>query len=233
MARRYRDVMRDLVDAVVRGDYPEGSWLPSVAELAARFGAGRGVVREALRGLEERGLVEVQPARGPQVRQREEWDLRDPDVLAACIERGPEPAVVERAIRARAAIESIAAERAVAEATDADLRLLRAQIDAMCAAGHDGARVPDGGDPFVVADTWFHHILAVLGANDVLAKLVEPLHGVLAETRHARARDREHAVDRHHLRILEGLSARDPDLAVAAVEGYADALVRWMGARGR
>src|SRR5688500_7288724 len=106
MARRYRDVMRDLVDAVVRGDYPEGSWLPSVPELATRVGAGRGGVREALHGLEERGLVEVHPARGPQVRQREEWDLRNPDVLAACIARGPEPDVAEHAIRARAAIEA-------------------------------------------------------------------------------------------------------------------------------
>jgi DNA-binding FadR family transcriptional regulator len=235
MARRYRDVMRDLVDAIVRGDYPEGSWLPSVPELAVRCGAGRGVVREALHGLEERGLVAVQRARGPQVLQREDWDLRDPDVLAACIAHGPEPEVLTHAIRARAAIESVAAEWAVAEATAADLRLLRAQIDAMQAALLDGAgpRTPDADDPFVEADTWFHHILAVLGANDVLAKVVEPLHGVLAEARHAKAREREGAVVRHHQRILEGLSARDPDLAVAAIEGYADALVRWIGRKPR
>lgn len=233
MVRRYHDVMADLVVAVVGGEYPEGSRLPSVPDLAVRFGSGRGVMRETLRGLEERGLVEVRRARGPQVRQREEWDLRDPHVLAACISHGPEPAVLEQAIRARAAVESVAATRAVVEATDADLRLLRAQIDAMAAAGDDGARVPDAGDPFVVAETWFHHILAVLGANDVLAKLVEPLHGVLAAARHERAREREHAVVRQHVRILEGLSARDPDLAVAAVEGYADALVRWMGSSRR
>src|SRR5215211_3546463 len=103
MGRRYRDVMRDLVDAVVGGTYPEGTWLPAELELSARFGCSRGVTREALRGLEERGLVDVHRARGQRVRQRDYWDLRDPDVLRACIARGPDPETLAHAIDARAA----------------------------------------------------------------------------------------------------------------------------------
>jgi GntR family transcriptional repressor for pyruvate dehydrogenase complex len=218
--------MRELADAVVAGALAEGAWLPNERELAERFGCSRGVAREAVRGLEERGLVEVHPARGQRVRQRDYWDLRDPVVLRACIERGPEPAVTVHAIDARATVEAAAAARAVEAATDADLRLLADRIrDLRAAAG--AARTADARDPFVVADAWFHRTLALLSGNPVLARLVDPLHLVLAEHRHVHARDREGAAITHHQRILEGLSAREAPLALDAVAGYADALKRW------
>jgi GntR family transcriptional repressor for pyruvate dehydrogenase complex len=227
MRRRYRDVMRDLVDAVVGGVYAEGGWLPHEQDLAAQFGCSRGVAREALRGLEERGLVEVQPARGQRVRQRDDWDLRDPDVLRACVARGPDPETLPHAIDARAAVEAAAAVRAIRSATDADLRLLAGRIGDMRDAGA-GVRSLDAADPFVVADAWFHRTLALLSDNPVLARLVDPLHPVLAEHRHLHAPQREGAVIRHHERILEGLSAREPELALEAVEAYARALRRWL-----
>lgn len=224
--------MRDLVEAVVCGRYAEGTWLPGERDIAERFGCGRGVAREALRGLEERGLVEVRHARGQRVRSREYWDVRDADVLRACIEFGPEPDALAEAIDARTAVEAEAARRVVRTATDADLRLLADRIGDMRHAmqGRD-ARATDGEDPFVGADEWFHHTVALLSGNGVLARLVQPLHGVLALHRHVHARDREAAVVRHHLRILEGLSAREPELAVDAIEAYARALTRWLAAR--
>src|SRR4051794_9909939 len=112
MARRYQDVMRDLLRAIVAGEYAEGERLPSEVELAARVGASRGVLREALRALEERGLVAVQPGRGQLVRQRDEWDVRSPDVLRAAIAHGPDPGVPAQAIAARAAVERAAAATA-------------------------------------------------------------------------------------------------------------------------
>jgi DNA-binding FadR family transcriptional regulator len=231
MGRRYRDVMRDLVDAVVGGTYAEGTWLPHEQELASRFGCSRGVAREALRGLEERGLVGVHRGRGQRVRQRDDWDLRDPDVLRACVARGPDPETLAHAIDARAAVEVAAAARAVRAATDADLRLLAGRIgDMRDAGGANAPRSSDGTDPFVIAEAWFHRTLALLSANPVLARLVDPLHGVLAEHRHVHAPEREGAVVRHHQRILEGLSARDPALAAEAVDAYAQALTRWLRA---
>ncbi len=230
MPRSYRDVMSDLVDAVVDGSYPEGTWLPRERELAERFGCSRGVAREALRGLEERGLIAVHPARGQRVRHREYWDVRDPDVLHACIARGPDRTTLAQAIDARAAVESEAARRAIQHATEADLRLLGGHIGEMEAAGAEPARrSPDRDDRFVIADAWFHHTLALLSDNTVLARLVEPLHIVLAEHRHLHAAHRERAVVRHHRRILEGVSAREPELAAEAIESYARALTRWLG----
>jgi GntR family transcriptional regulator, transcriptional repressor for pyruvate dehydrogenase complex len=232
MARRYSDVMRDLLDAVVGGEYREGEWLPTEAELRARFGCGRGVLREALRGMQERGLIVVHAGRGQRVMQRESWDTRDPQVLTTCIERGPEPAILADTIDARAAVEEAAAVRAIEHATDADLAQLAARIEVMDRALAPGAgRSMDARDPLVVAETWFHHQLAVLSGNTQLAKLVEPLHIVLAELRRVQAPARDAAVVRHHRRILEGLSSREEELAAAAVTGYAERLAGWLGAR--
>jgi GntR family transcriptional regulator, transcriptional repressor for pyruvate dehydrogenase complex len=232
MPRRYREVMRELVDAVVGGEYAEGTWMPQETDLQARFGCSRGVIREALRGLEERGLVAVHPARGQKVRQREYWDTRDADVLRACIARGPDRSILAQAIDARAAVEREAAVRAIEHATGADLALLAARIaDMEAALDPRTRRTFDADDPFVVAEAWFHHTLALLSDNALLAKLAEPLQLVLAELRCARAPDRDRAVIRHHRRILEGVSSREAELAAAAVTAYAEQLARWLGAR--
>jgi GntR family transcriptional regulator, galactonate operon transcriptional repressor len=232
MARRYQEVMRDLVDAVVGGEFAEGAWLPSEAELAARLGASRGVLREALRGLEERGLVAVQPGRGQRVRSREDWDVRSPDVLLAAIERGPERAVLDQAIAARAVVERAAAAEAALRAGAADLDLLAVRVTEMAQALEPGAvRTFAADDPLVDAEVWFHHTLIVLSGNDVLARLVQPLHAPLAELRRARAPERDGAVVRHHRTMLEGVSSRDPAFAEETVGAYARSLARWLGAR--
>src|SRR5262245_35310104 len=174
MARRYSDVMGDLLVAVVRGRYPEGEWLPNETELRATLGCGRGTLREALRGLQERGLIVVHAGRGQEVLQREYWDTRDPEVLRACIARGPEPTLLGETIDARAVVEEAAARRAVEQATDGDLDQLAALVAEMDEALEpDTARSFNERDPLVVAEAWFHHTLALLSGNPQLAKLVE------------------------------------------------------------
>src|SRR6476620_3951920 len=138
MARRYSDVMGDLLLAVVRGRFPEGERLPNEPELRATLGCGRGTLREALRGLQERGRIVVQAGRGQEVLQREYWDTRDPDVLRACIASGPERTLLAETIDARAAVEEAAARRAVEHATDGDLSQLAALTTEM-----DRALEPD------------------------------------------------------------------------------------------
>jgi DNA-binding FadR family transcriptional regulator len=231
MARRYHDIRQELVDAIVSGEYGEGTWLPSEPELSERFGASRGVLREALRGLEDRGLLAARAGRGHVVCQREEWDVRSADVLRAAIARGPEPGLLADAVAARAVVERAAAEMAAAAATAADLDLLAARVADMDDALAPGVpRTFGADDPLVDAEIWFHRTLGALGGNAVLAKLVEPLHAPLAELRRVRAPDRDRAVVRRHQAILEGVSSREPPLAAGAVSAYARSLARWLGA---
>lgn len=232
MGRRHTDVMRELVTAIVSGAYPEGGWLPSEAELSARLGASRGVIREALRGLEERGLIAVHPGRGQAIRQRERWDVRHPDVFRALVERGPDPDLAADVIAARAVIEREAAARAVDTATDGDLRLLHARIIDMERALAPGVtRSFAADDPLVIADAAFHGTLCRLSDNAVLAGLIEPLHIPIAELRRVRAPDRDRTLILHHRRILEGVSSREVALAEELVSAFARQLVRWIGTR--
>jgi DNA-binding FadR family transcriptional regulator len=231
MPGRYQDVMRELIEAVVGGEYAEGTWMPSEPMLRERFGASRGVLREALRGLEERGLVAVHPGRGQAVRQREEWDTRAADVLRACIARGPDPAVFAQAFDARAVVEREAASRTSTGAVDGDFELLATRLaDMESALSAEVSRTFDADDPFVLAEAWFHHTLAVLCGNELLATLVRPLHVPLAEHRRRTAPERDRAVLLHHRRIVEGFSSREQSLAASAIDGYARQLRRWIPA---
>ena len=61
-------VAKHIRDAIVRGDFAPGSALPEI-RLAEQLGTSRGTVREALRALEDQGLVDVLPHKGSFVSQ--------------------------------------------------------------------------------------------------------------------------------------------------------------------
>lgn len=125
-------VVRHIRDAIVRGEYEPGSALPEV-RLADELGTSRGTVREALRSLEDQGLVEVVPHRGSFVSRMTKARARDLYGLRAVLEAyavrlavesgtlsGPGVAAVEerlvgleRAARTGEPMEMIEAERAL------------------------------------------------------------------------------------------------------------------------
>ena len=82
MSRLHKQYMSVLTGEIVNGVYLPGSFLPSEVELVEQLQISRGVVRECLRGLEERGLVSVRHGKGAQVLAEEEWDFFDGVVLA-------------------------------------------------------------------------------------------------------------------------------------------------------
>jgi GntR family transcriptional repressor for pyruvate dehydrogenase complex len=229
MPRRYEDVLGQLIDALAEGRFAAGEWLPSEQQLAERLGSGRGTVREAVRALQLRGFVDVVRGRGQRVLATDRWDVHDTDVLLALSNHGRMPGVVAEAIAARAATEREAVGLAARRATAGDLGLLRDGVDELERASGSAPRGDGRDDPFVKGEAWFHHTLALLSGNRVLAAMSEPLHLALAAIRHRRAPEHERAALAHHRRILEGVSSREPDLAEAAVDAYARQLTRWLG----
>ena len=67
--------------AILRGDYPTGTVLPSEMQLCEDLGISRTALREALRGLIAKGLLESRPKRGTLVRDQIHWNHLDPDLL--------------------------------------------------------------------------------------------------------------------------------------------------------
>src|SRR3954470_14669320 len=75
--------MELLLGRIAAGTYPAGAMLPKEVQLAAELDVSRGVIREGVRALEERGVVRVRHGRGATVLPARAWDLLNPDVFAA------------------------------------------------------------------------------------------------------------------------------------------------------
>ncbi len=67
----YAQVVEQLEERILRVEFPENELLPSEAALAAQLGVGRRVLREALRSLEIKGLVEIRHGVGTMVRRND------------------------------------------------------------------------------------------------------------------------------------------------------------------
>ncbi len=113
--------MASLSDRIVDGELAAGAKLPSERELAIASGLSRPIVREVLRGLEERGLVEIHPGRGSFVTGNRSITMAQ-SLTSFVRTDGVTPRDL---IEARATLERQAAELAALRATPEDLRKLR------------------------------------------------------------------------------------------------------------
>ena len=116
--------MRTLLADIASGALAPGGAALREADIAGQFGVSRGVARECVRGLEERGLVSVKPGRGATVNPHEHWALFDPDVVSALLgaEHGAE--VLGEYLECRRILEIEAVGLAAQRAGAADLAAL-------------------------------------------------------------------------------------------------------------
>jgi DNA-binding FadR family transcriptional regulator len=206
-----------LLDDIVAGEYPVGAMLPREQDLADSFDASRGVARETVRALEERGVVAVKHGRGATVQSPDRWKVLDPDVLRATVEGRDGRALVQQLAEARALVEPRVAELAAQRRDDDDVAALAAQVDALAAApsARAGRR---GADAAHAAELGFHRALARGARNQPLAGMLEPLLSGLALWGALGVR-RPGAVDEHRA-ILTAVAAGDPQGAAAAVDEH-------------
>src|ERR687895_2347585 len=124
MSRLHRDAMRVLIGEITSGGLAEGDRLPREQDLAAQFGVSRGVARECVRSLEERGLITVKHGRGATVAPSSQWDVFDPDVLAALLAGARGREVLLEYIECRRILEVEAAALAAERAGETEVREL-------------------------------------------------------------------------------------------------------------
>src|ERR1700742_4911299 len=121
MSRLHEQIMRIEIADIVSQRVRSGDWLPPEAALAAQFGVSRGVARECIRGLEERGLVAVTHGRGATVLPQQRWDFLDPDVRRALLDGGRGAAILGEFLESRRILEIAAAGLAAERARPAHL----------------------------------------------------------------------------------------------------------------
>jgi DNA-binding FadR family transcriptional regulator len=225
MEHMYRRIATELLREVVSGRWAAGSSLPAVPDIAARFACSAATAREAIRALEERGVVEVRPGHGQQVLPSERWNLLDHDVAAALLAAPMARDLIAQAADAHRVVETDAAILAARRVRPRDVELLEHEVERMRAA-RGGA--PGERDPFAEAEAAFHRTLMLLAGNPFMAAMVASLHPLLARARRRHAPDRDAAAVRFAERIVAALTARDPAATAGAVEEYGRRLERWI-----
>lgn len=75
-------VARQIFVAITGGSYPEGSVLPTEDALSQELGVSRTALREAIKGLASKGMLETRRRRGTLVLNRSNWNMLDAEVLA-------------------------------------------------------------------------------------------------------------------------------------------------------
>ena len=171
--RLHAHLVDALIPMIVRGELASGSLLPAEPEMSARFGVSRSVVREALRVLGEKGLVDVRHGSGTRVTTPDRWDPLDPAVLAALRATGPSAVVLRDLLEARTIVECEVAALAAERADAGEHAALNDACGTMRASLDDPPR-------FVTGDSAFHLTLLRAARNRVLERMAQPMHELLS-----------------------------------------------------
>lgn len=157
-------VLNQLGQRIVRGDLTPGEALPNADDWSAAEGVSRTVLREALKVLAGKGLVESRPKTGTRVRPRTDWNFLDPDVLAwrfASTANGDDARAL---FELRRGIEPMSAALAADRATREQVRDLESVLAEMEEAADDPER-------FAGPDLVFHQSILRMTGNELLGSL--------------------------------------------------------------
>src|SRR5215217_1972420 len=118
-------VINEIGLGIVTGKFPIGSILASDAVMMESYGVSRTVLREALKTLEAKGLVEARPKVGTRVSPASRWSFFDPQVLSWHFYASPDRRFYESLFDIRRALESRAVHLACTRRTADNVRLMK------------------------------------------------------------------------------------------------------------
>lgn len=204
-------IVEQIGKRIVSGVYEPGATL-FAEHLEQEFEVSKTVVREALKVLGAKGLVESRQKRGTLVRPRRAWNLLDADVLRWQSGEQPNFAFLENLAEVRAIVEPAGARLAAKRRTELDLAELQVALDAMEA----GRNEPDA---MVSADLRFHRALLDAAHNELLSRMEVVLSAGL-QIRDEFVHHGRHGSDAvpSHRALLNAIADGDADLAGQMVE---------------
>ncbi|WP_280153609.1 FadR/GntR family transcriptional regulator [Piscinibacter sp. XHJ-5] len=200
-------VVHELGRRIVGGTCPPGQALPNEEELCRELGVSRTALRESVKVLAAKGLVESRPRIGTRVRANEDWNMLDPDVLAWRCATLPDAHFVLQLNEMREIIEPASAALAARNRTPTQLRDIEDAFEAMAAAQNI--------DQWVDADLHFHS--AILDAtNNPLLRPLGAMIGTALESLlglSARKAGNFKVALPDHGRVLEAIRTQDGEAA--------------------
>ncbi len=210
-SRLYEQIVQQIEDSILDGVLKPGDQLPPERELAEQFGVSRTAVREALKTLREKGLVEAYTGRGTFVTDGTSQAVRQSfDLMAK-----EQPDGLLYLSQVREILEPEIAALAAKRIEEQHLITMREAVTTMDRSLHDP-------EAYIEADLDFHLSLAEAVANPLILSLIDSVVGLLREQR-LQVFNVEGGPERgqfHHRRILAAVEAHDPEQARAAMRAH-------------
>jgi DNA-binding FadR family transcriptional regulator len=170
------------------------------------------VMRESMKVLAGKGLIDARQKRGTFVRERKYWNLLDADLIRWQVESGAGQRLMRDLADVRSIVEPAAAHRAALHRTDDDLNAMQTALDAMAQAhAHSPAHAAE-------ADAAFHRALLNATGNELLARmdlLLEP--GLRERDRVVHAHHQATDPVPSHQAVLDAVRDQDPARAELAM----------------
>ena len=211
-SRLYEQIVQQIEDSILSGSLKPGDQLPAERDLAQRFGVSRTAVREAVKALREKGLVEAYSGRGTFITNGTSQAIRQSLDLMMKIGNVEGS---QHLAELRAILEPEIAALAAARIEDQLLATMREAVAVMERSMKDP-------DSYIEADLDFHLALAEAAANPLILSLTDSIVGLLREQR-MRIFTVPHGPERgqfHHKRILQAIEQRDPERAREAMKAH-------------
>jgi GntR family transcriptional repressor for pyruvate dehydrogenase complex len=210
----FEQVAEQIEKRILDGELHSGDRLPTERELAEQFHVSRTAVREAMKILAQKGLVDMRPGRGTIVIDGAHEAMQNSIDLAMKLKLG-EVGGSDNLVEVREILEIEIAALAAARATEKEIVAMREAVRVMDENLNDA-------DAFISADNNFHEALAQGTQNTLILILVNSIVNLLSEQR-KQIFEVEGGPQRgqvHHKRILESISRRDPEAARVAMRAH-------------
>src|SRR6267378_1333154 len=211
-SRLFEQIVQQVEDSILKGQLKPGDQLPAERDLAQRFGVSRTAVREAVKTLREKGLVEAYSGRGTFVTNGTSQAIRQSlDLMIRINQQEGSANLAELRLVLEPEIAGLAASRIEEQL----LSTMREAVAVMDRNLHDP-------DAYVEADLDFHLALAEAVGNPLILSLLDSIVGLLREQR-SRIFDVQGGPERgqfHHKRILVAVEQHDPEGAREAMRAH-------------
>lgn len=223
------EVAQRVTQLIQGGSYEAGDRLPTINEMARRFGVGHPTLREALKKLETLGVVEIKHGSGVYVQDYQDTLLMSNPIFAGEVSKK----LMLDLIEARMSIEFETAGLAAEHATDQHIERMQELLAQAGELLQKGEEHRDDDAALSTTNMAFHREIAVASGNAVLAQILEVLSNLFGREQRIildihGSREKDHT---EHLGILEALRARDTALAEQRMrehlEGVREVLLQW------
>lgn len=211
-SRLYEQIVQQIEESVLKGVLKAGDQLPAERDLALRFGVSRTAVREAVKALHEKGLVEAYSGRGTFITDGTSQAIRQS--LGLMVRIG-QPSGSNHLAEMRGILEPEIAALAAVRVQEPHLILMREAVALMDRAQEDP-------EAYIEADLDFHLGLAEAADNPLILSLLDSI-VVLQREQRIRIFQVEGGPSRgqyHHKRILQSVEQHNPEKARAAMRAH-------------